>query len=157
MQEFDTKFEILVWRWRECCSRRLGSSFYPLTFFTGIGFDDTAFFQWKVDRYNQSGDNGGFLYLDNITFTQGAPLSRDEFSTFESTVYPNPASDAWTISTPNNTIRSVQVFNVLGRQVVSESLDWGEAVINVQALASGIYLARVTTDAGTKTMKLIRE
>ena len=129
----------------------------PISHFTGLGFDDTVFFQWKVDRYNQSGDNGGFLYLDNITFTQGAPLSRDEFSTFESRVYPNPASDAWTISTPNNTIRSVQVFNVLGRQVASQTFDSSEASISVQSLASGIYLARVTTDAGTKTLKLIRE
>lgn len=129
----------------------------PMSHFTGLGFDDTVLFQWKVDRYNQSGDNGGFLYLDNITFTQGAPLSRDEFSTFESTVYPNPASDAWTISTPNNTIRSVQVFNVLGRQVASQTFDSNQASISVQSLASGIYLARVTTDAGTKTLKLIRE
>jgi len=129
----------------------------PMSYFTGLGFDSSNLFQWKVDRYNQSGDNGGFLYLDNIVLTQGNPLSRDEFSVFESRVYPNPASDAWTISTPNNTIRSVQVFNVLGRQVVSQSFDADSANISVQSLASGIYLARVTTDAGTKTMKLIRE
>tara|TARA_B100001059_G_scaffold134687_1_gene134967 strand:+ start:426 stop:683 length:258 start_codon:yes stop_codon:yes gene_type:complete len=84
-----------------------------MSFFTGAGFDETNFFQWKVDHYNQSRDNGGFLYLDNITLTQGAPLSRDGFAAFDSKVYLNPDSDSWTISTPNNTIRSVQVFNIL--------------------------------------------
>lgn len=129
----------------------------PMSYFTNLGFDDTVFFQWKVDRYNQSGDNGGFLYLDNITFTQGAPLSRDEFSTFEASIYPNPSSNGWTISTPNNTIKSVQVFNVLGKQVVSGSYDNNQVTIANQSLAGGIYLARITTDAGTKTVKLIKE
>ena len=129
----------------------------PMSYFTGLGFDSTAFFQWKVDPYMQSVTNTGIVYFDNIILTRDFPLSRDEFSSFESKVYPNPSSNSWTISTPNNTIRSVQVFNVLGRQVVSQTFDSNEAVIPVQSLASGIYLARVTTDTGTKTMKLIRE
>ena len=129
----------------------------PMSYFTGIGFDSTKLFQWKVDRYGLSGDNGGYLYLDNIVLTQNFPLSRNEFSTFESRVYPNPSSDTWTISTPNNMINSVEVFNVLGKKVISQNFNSDEASISVQSLASGIYLARLTTNAGVKTMKLIRE
>ena len=129
----------------------------PMAYFTGLGFDSSNFFQWKVDRYNQTGTNGGFLYLDNIVFTQNFPLSRDEFATFDSKIYPNPSSNGWTISTPNNRIKSVQVFNVLGKQVFAAEYDSNLELIPNQALASGIYLARITTDAGTKTVKLIRE
>ena len=129
----------------------------PMSYFTNLGFDSTNLFQWKVDRYNQSGDNGGFLFLDNIVLTQNFPLSRDEFSKFEASIYPNPSSNGWTISTPNNTIKSVQLFNVLGKQVVSKSFDNNEVTIANQSMASGIYLARITTDAGTKTVKLIKE
>jgi len=129
----------------------------PMSFFTGAGFDSSNFFQWKVDRYNQSGDNGGFLYLDNIVFTQGFPLSRDEFSSFESRVFPNPASDSWNISTPNNTIKSVEIYNVLGRRVLSNTYNSDQAQVSVGSLASGIYIARLNTQAGTKTIKLIRE
>lgn len=97
------------------------------------------------------------VWYDNLYLYVDGTASTEERDLFASKVYPNPASDAWTISTPNNTIRTVQVFNVLGRQVVSQSFDSDSASISVQSLASGIYLARVTTDAGTKTMKLIRE
>jgi len=97
------------------------------------------------------------VWYDNLYLYVDGTASTEDRDLFESKVFPNPASDAWTISTPNNTIRSVQVFNVLGRQVASESFDSNEVRISVQSLASGIYLARVTTDAGTKTMKLVRE
>lgn len=129
----------------------------PMSYFTNLGFDATNLFQWKVDRYNQSGDNGGFLYLDNIVFTQGFPLSRDEFATFESRVFPNPASQSWNISTPNNTIKSVEIFNVLGRRVLSNNYNSDQVSVSVNSLASGIYIARLNTNAGTKTIKLIRE
>ena len=54
-------------------------------------------------------------------------------------------------------INSVEVFNVLGKKVISQNFNSDEASISVQSLASGIYLARLTTNAGVKTMKLIRE
>ena len=118
-------------------------------------WDATA--QGRVDQVLVDIVDDAIMYVDNVYFYTDATASNRDDALFESKVYPNPSSDTWTISTPNNTIRSVQVFNVLGRQVASQSFDSNEASISVQSLASGIYLARVTTDAGTKTMKLIRE
>lgn len=129
----------------------------PMSYFTNLGFDSTNLFQWKVDRYNQSGDNGGFLYLDNIVLTRDFALSRDDFASFESRIFPNPASNAWNISTPNNTIKSIEVFNVLGRRVLSNTYNSDQASVSVSSLASGIYIARLNTEAGSKTIKLIRE
>ena len=54
-------------------------------------------------------------------------------------------------------IESVDVFNVLGRKVLSQRVNKNAAEVSVQSLASGLYLARVKTDAGVKTIKLIRE
>ncbi len=95
------------------------------------------------------------FYFDDIVSTN--TLSIDENALFESKVFPNPSSTSWTISTPNNTINSVEVFNVLGKRVVSQKFNSDEATIPVQSLASGIYLARVNTVSGVKTIKLIRE
>ncbi len=129
----------------------------PMSHFTNLGFDDTALFQWKVDKYGQSGDNGGFLYLDNFVLTKGNPLSRNEFTAFESTVSPNPTSNTWNISTRNNTIQSVELFNLLGSRVYSKKNNSSDISIPSQGLSSGIYIAKVTTEVGTKTMKLIKE
>ncbi len=129
----------------------------PMSYFTNLGYDSTKLWQWKVDRYNQSGDNGGMLYLDNIALTKDYALSKDEFSLFASSVYPNPSSNGWTISTPNTAIKSVDVYNVLGKRVISQSYDNNQVMIENQSLAVGIYVARISTDAGTKTVKLIKE
>ena len=129
----------------------------PMSHFTGLGFDATKLFQWKVDKYNQSGDNGGELYLDNIVFTKDFPLSNDSFSLVETTVYPNPSSSDWNIKTSNAVITSVEVFNLLGKSVISRTNNSTDIAISTEGLTSGIYLARVTTDLGTKTIKLIKE
>lgn len=129
----------------------------PMSYFTGIGFDSTKLFQWKVDRYGLSADNGGYLYLDNVVLTQNFPLSRDEFATFDSKVFNNPTSTQWTISTPNTTIRSVEVFNLLGKRILSQDVNDVTVNIPAQSLASGIYIARINSASGVKTIKLIRE
>ena len=107
--------------------------------------------------YTNSAGAPNVLYTDNIYFHKNTVLSNRDDALFESKIYPNPSSDTWTISTPNNMINSVEVFNVLGKKVISQNFNSDEASISVQSLASGIYLARLTTNAGVKTMKLIRE
>lgn len=97
------------------------------------------------------------VWYDNLYLYVDGTASTDDNSFFDSKIYPNPSSNGWTISTPNNTIKSIQVFNVLGREVISKSYNADEVTVENQSLASGIYLARITTDAGTKTVKLIRE
>ena len=129
----------------------------PMAYFTDLGFDKTNLFQWKVDRYNQSGDNGGMLYLDNITLTKDFPLSKDNFDLVETTIYPNPSSDKWNISTPNTRVKSVDLFNVLGRKVFSKIYDANQVSIENQSFAKGIYIGRIQTDLGYKNVKLIKE
>ncbi len=78
-------------------------------------------------------------------------------SFFEAKVYPNPASNSWSISTPNTVINSVEVFNLLGKRVASQrSNNNTEVSISTQGLTSGIYIARITTEQGTKSVKLIK-
>ena len=129
----------------------------PMSFFTDAGMDSSKLFQWKVDRYRLDSNNGGFLYLDNIVLTKNNPLSIEDTYSFKSIIYPNPASDNLTISTPNNVIKSVEIFNLLGKRVLSQRFNDSQATISVQSLSSGIYLARLTTESGIKTIKLIRE
>ena len=129
----------------------------PMSYFTDLGFDSTKLFQWKVDRYNQSGDNGGILYLDNIALTKDYALSKDNFDLVETTIYPNPSSDKWNISTPNTKVKSVALFSVLGKKVFSKSYDANEVSIENQSFARGIYIGRIKTELGTKNVKLIKE
>ena len=72
-------------------------------------------------------------------------------------VYPNPSSSNWNFRTPNTVINSVEVFNLLGKRVASQrSNNSTETSISTQGLSSGIYIARITTEQGAKSVKLIK-
>ena len=72
-------------------------------------------------------------------------------------VYPNPSNSNWNFRTGNTVITSVEVFNLLGKRVVSQNNNSTEIAISTQGLSSGIYIARITTEQGVKSVKLIRE
>ena len=84
-------------------------------------------------------------------------LSVEDTKFINVSVYPNPSSSNWNFRTPNTVINSVEVFNLLGKRVASQrSNNNTEISISTQGLTSGIYIARITTEQGTKSVKLIK-
>lgn len=128
----------------------------PLTEFTNQGFDPTAFFQWKFDPLGQDVNNAQIVYIDNILFTTTDILNNEEFELSEVSVYPNPTNNNWNIKTNNSTINSIQVFDLLGKQVLNLTPNSSETLIDASGLNNGIYFAKVSTDLGTKSIKLIK-
>ena len=83
-------------------------------------------------------------------------LSTDEFKTNEFNVFPNPTNNNWNVKSTQN-INSIQVYDVLGKQVLTLNPNTQDAIINASTLHSGIYFARINSNAGTKTLKLVKE
>jgi hypothetical protein len=128
----------------------------PLSHFVNLGWATDNFFQFKLG--STSDLNTKVVYFDNMFFsTNMGTLGTDSISTFESSVYPNPSANGWNVNTPNTTIKSIQVFNLLGKRVLSQKANASNVTISTDGLASGIYLARITTELGTKTVKLLRD
>jgi len=71
-------------------------------------------------------------------------------------VYPNPSNSDWNFRTGNTVITSVEVFNLLGKRVVLQNNNSTNVAISTQGLTSGIYIARITTEQGVKSVKLIK-
>jgi hypothetical protein len=130
----------------------------PMTYFTNLGFNDAAFFQWKMGPLNNSIENAGFAYIDNILLTENpATLSNNSFSKAEFKAYPNPTQDVWNIRTSEN-IQTVQIYNITGRLVKEVNVNASEAVINTNELSSGVYLAKISNEFDqTRTIKLIKK
>lgn len=112
--------------------------------------------------------NGGFTnrFLQvngdrtvSYIWDQGELLSTDEvtLSDVNLSVYPNPTKGMWNIETPQTTIKSVEIFDILGKQVLSVLGSEGTLSISSDNLGVGIYLAKINTDLGSKTIKLIKE
>ena len=106
-------------------------------------------------------DNGngtsGTIFIDNIYFTSETNLSikKNDFLNFE--VYPNPTASAWNIKTANEIIASVQVFDILGKKVMTLSPNNLSVSIDANNLKAGLYFALVRTVQGKESsLKLVK-
>ena len=67
-------------------------------------------------------------------------------------VYPNPADTMLQITnTENHTIKSVTLFNILGKSVLSTT----SKTIDISTYPTGIYLIKITTEKGAVTKKIV--
>ena len=83
-------------------------------------------------------------------------LRVEDVNVINVSVYPNPSSFDWNFRAPNTVIKSVEIFNLLGKRVVSQRNNSTDVAISTQGLTNGIYIARITTEQGTKSLKLIK-
>lgn len=143
-----------------------GSGWETLTFDFANPKDNTPVAAYIYARilffpmWNGNGWNANTVtttYIDNITALSSATAGLENKNLFDAKVYPNPASDTWTISTQNNVITSVEVFNLLGERVVLQNNSSTDLTISTQGLTSGVYFARIASAKGVKSVKLIKE
>lgn len=127
----------------------------PMSYFTGIGFAATNFFQWKVSPFGDSVNNAGFVYVDNILLTVNSVLSDKNFTASNVSMYPNPANDMVTINTIEN-IDSVSVMNVLGQTVLTKEVNSNNFTLDVSELNSGQYFLSLDSNGTRVVKKLIK-
>lgn len=113
------------------------------------------FNQLDVLGFNMLHNNyGNDAYYDNFVITSG-DLSVNPFQENSVAVYPNPAKDVISISTPNESeITTVSVYNVAGQEVLKTNQTKN---INVSQFPSGAYFLKATSSNGsTMTKKIIK-
>lgn len=83
-------------------------------------------------------------------------LSNKNFETEEFSVYPNPVTNGFVnIKTTSNNAINVTVIDVLGKQVVKQTLTTNR--LNVTKLKTGMYLLNIEQNGASTTKKLIVE
>lgn len=98
----------------------------------------------------------GPVYIDNIYFHKETTLSTNDLDVTSFEIYPNPTTNNWTIN-GTSTIQSVKVYDILGKQVVSMTPNSDQVTVNATSLRDGVYFARVESENGSKTVKLIKK
>ena len=91
------------------------------------------------------------------TYDFGTNLGVNNFDAKSFKAYPNPTSDNWNIVSGNDDITSIQVYDVLGKTVYAKSGASKEVTINASELSSGVYYAKIATENGESTLKLVKE
>ncbi len=98
----------------------------------------------------------GTYIIDNISL--GATvLSVDDFELSSFKAYPNPTQDSWVVKSKNQKISSIQVYDILGKQVLSLTPNTSEATIDGSSLKAGLYFAKIKSDNSLKSIKLVKK
>ena len=95
--------------------------------------------------------------LGSVIIEPNATLSTETIQQVFVNAYPNPTKSNWTIHTGNAQVEAIEVFNLLGKKVFVPTTINTKTTIHSSNLSSGIYLAKIKTDNGQTTIKLIKE
>ena len=73
-------------------------------------------------------------------------------------VYPNPTVGTLNFEFPDNMqSANVQVYNVLGKQIMQTQLKRTVPKINTNAWATGMYVVQIITEDAVQTKRIIKQ
>ncbi|EAQ39850.1 fungalysin metallopeptidase (M36) [Dokdonia sp. MED134] len=82
-------------------------------------------------------------------------LSTEEFSSTEVLLFPNPASSSVQITWGNNTLKSITIYDMLGKLIFNEKIKDNQiqTSFDVSNLNTGIYLVQLSDESNNLTTK----
>lgn len=81
-------------------------------------------------------------------------INESEMTTLIAT--PNPVKDALNLSSTND-ISSVEVYNMLGQQVLVKTINAAQSQVDMSQLNAGTYMVKVISETQQKTIKVVKE
>jgi hypothetical protein len=127
-----------------------------------LGKSGTSFFSGSLDQveiFNVALTAAEILEKYNLKTVPIAsfPVSSESLSQSDFRVYPNPNNGQFTLDLNSISYHDakVEVIDVLGRIVFSDKLDNTGKQISLQSAHSGIYIVKVSTDAGIYKDRII--
>jgi hypothetical protein len=98
------------------------------------------------------------FYFDDIEIVANLSDGADQVLNLDEVrSYPNPAKDVLTISSKNEQMNTITLFDILGNQINSFNPNSRKMTIDVSHLSSGIYIAKISTLSGVGSIKIIIE
>jgi hypothetical protein len=92
----------------------------------------------------------------NMAFSNG--LSVTTFSKDDFLVYPNPTSDAISVTLPNESnLTAITIFNVLGQKVMEKKISSPSVRISLKSLDNGVYFYKIESSDFSKSGKIIKQ
>lgn len=93
-----------------------------------------------------------YYYYTEISGTDGKLPKVDNV-----TIFPNPANDMITVDAKNSGVSRVEIYNLSGQLILSQSSLTGSPVINIrrEGLSAGAYLVKVITNEGAAVREVV--
>lgn len=116
---------------------------------------DITFYAASVASNNNGSTSGDNVFTGNSGTINALGISEAKLLKFE--MYPNPSSDVVKIQLPSgNVSASVSMYDHVGRLVYTKKITTVDNTIDVQDLARGMYVLRVSTDTKVGAQQFIK-
>lgn len=128
---------------------------YTVAGLTGLTSVKFGFRYW-VTSGGAGGANSDIIGID--TFLVNRPLSTEDFFATNFSMYPNPVSDVFNITSKNGSaIESIQILDINGRIVNQIDKTNNDTVqLNIASLNDGVYFVKVKSELGVGTSRIIK-
>jgi hypothetical protein len=94
----------------------------------------------------------------NVTVLCGLAVQQLTMDNNEFAIYPNPATESFTIESTNHKIKSIKLFNTLGEIISTTTPNNTKSIININQYANGIYFIEITDEDGnTVNRKIVKQ
>jgi hypothetical protein len=126
----------------------------PLSFFTTgtAPINPLTWFQFKFDV---SAATPGTVYIDNVYFSRTA-LGVNDFEISKIKMYPNPVTNVLTIDSASS-IDSVSIYNLVGQEVISQTVNSKSMGLDVSNLEKGVYVVKTFIEGKVSASSLIKD
>lgn len=94
-----------------------------------------------------------FLSVDDVTVT-ATTLATSDVNKTKLSIYPNPTTDVLNIKSDSK-VKSADIYDISGKLV--KSVEVADGKINVQELANGSYVLKVSSEKGATSHKFIKK
>jgi hypothetical protein len=94
-------------------------------------------------------------YFDEVRFGEAVGTAV-RFELEGVSVFPNPAVNEWVIKSENAVITTVEIFDLQGKRLVAIHPNNYNVTIDAADFAAGIYVSKISTAAGTGSLKLVK-
>lgn len=84
------------------------------------------------------------------------PLANTAFEKIKIKIYPNPVSDYLNV-VQDEIISKIEIVNSLGQTVIAKIPNSKETQLDVSQLATGTYIAKVSSESGFKIVKVLKQ
>ena len=98
--------------------------------------------------------SNGFLLL--FEYDIQVSLSTSDFAANKTVLYPNPVKNELNI-VQQNTIDTVEIYNLLGQRVFMQNYAASSVTVNTEMLTSGTYMVKVSSEGGSDISKIVKQ
>jgi alpha-tubulin suppressor-like RCC1 family protein len=118
---------------------------------------DGSLWTWGLNVFGQLGDDTEINRISPVSLSCMILSAEEITDTAAISIYPNPARETINIDVTDQTINSIELYDLVGKMISKTAPSAAHSQINISNLAKAVYIMRIYTDKGSYLSKIIKE